>query len=58
MGMLRRWGPLVQVDGGADQYGPGVLGGEQTEALLIESGRTPEEIATLWETEVVWAEER
>ena len=56
MGSMRRWGPLVRVDGGASHYGPGVLAGEQTEALLEEAGRTMEEIATLRESGVVWAE--
>jgi crotonobetainyl-CoA:carnitine CoA-transferase CaiB-like acyl-CoA transferase len=56
MGSIRRWGALVRVDGGADDYGAGVLAGEQTESLLRESGRSSEETAKLWESGVVWAE--
>ena len=35
-GTIRRWGPIVHVNGAADWYGPGVLAGEHTDTLLDE----------------------
>ncbi len=46
-GELRRWGPIVQIDGGADVYGPGVLAGEHADALLAECGFSVGEIEAL-----------
>jgi len=46
-GDMRRWGPIVQVDGGAESYGPGVLGGANTDALLIELGWSADDVATM-----------
>ena len=55
-GDLRRWGPLVTCDGGAERYGPGVLAGEHTDEILAELGRSPEEIERLRSEDVVWSE--
>lgn len=46
-GDMRRWGPIVQVDGGAESYGPGVLGGANTDALLIELGYSVADVAAM-----------
>ena len=56
LGNLRRWGPLVTVDGGPDSYGPGVLAGQHTDQILTEIGRSADEVAMLRETGVVWSE--
>ena len=56
LGSLRRWGPLVTVDGGADSYGPGVLAGQHTDQILSELGRSGEEVTRLRESGVVWSE--
>lgn len=56
LGSLRRWGPLVTVDGGPDGYGPGVLAGQHTDQILAELGRSATEITRLHETAVVWSE--
>ncbi len=56
-GEMRRWGPIVQVNGGRDSYGPGVLGGADTDSLLAEIGYTPAEIATLRSTRAVSSED-
>ena len=56
LGNLRRWGPLVAVDGGPDGYGPGVLAGQHTDQILAELGRSAAEIARLHEAAVVWSE--
>ena len=56
MGELRRWGPLTHMAGGRDDYGPGVLAGAETDAILREIGRSDEEIAELRSNRVVWAE--
>lgn len=44
-GVMRRWGPIVSVDGGASEYGPGVLAGEHTDTLLAECGYGEDAIA-------------
>ena len=46
-GVHRRWGPVVRVNGGLGAYGPGVLAGEQTDAVLAGLHRTEEQIAAL-----------
>ena len=56
MGEIRRWGPLTHMAGGRDDYGPGVLAGAETDAILREIGRSDEEIAELRSNRVVWAE--
>jgi crotonobetainyl-CoA:carnitine CoA-transferase CaiB-like acyl-CoA transferase len=55
-GTHRRWGPIVRVNGGLDAYGPGVLAGEQTDALLAELGHDAAAIATLREAGIVASE--
>ena len=55
-GRHRRWGPIVTVDGPADAYGPGVLAGEQTDALLGELGYSPDQITELYAAKVVASE--
>jgi len=56
LGELRRWGPLVTCDGGAEHCGAGVLAGEHTDALLAEIGRSSAEITRLREAGIVWSE--
>ena len=56
MGSLRRWGPLTKMAGGRDDYGPGVLAGQETDEILGEVGRSDEEIARLRSEGVVWSE--
>ena len=56
-GEMHRWGPIAQVNGGRDSYGPGVLGGADTDALLAEIGYTSDEIATLRATRAVSSED-
>jgi crotonobetainyl-CoA:carnitine CoA-transferase CaiB-like acyl-CoA transferase len=46
-GDMRRWGPIVQVDGGANSYGPGVLGGADTDRILLELGYSADDVATM-----------
>ena len=46
-GVHRRWGPVVLVDGGPSSYPPGILSGEQTDAILAELGRSTDEIAAM-----------
>lgn len=55
-GPLRRWGPLVTCDGGADHYGPGALAGDATDRILAELGHGPDEIQRLREAGVVGSE--
>ena len=56
LGPVRRWGPLTTMAGGRDDYGPGVLAGQDTKAILAEVGRSPEEIERLRSEGVVWSE--
>jgi crotonobetainyl-CoA:carnitine CoA-transferase CaiB-like acyl-CoA transferase len=55
-GRHRRWGPIVRVNGGPGDHGPGVLAGEHTDALLAELDRSPEDVAALREARVVASE--
>ncbi len=55
-GALRRWGPLTRCAGGPEAYGPGVLAGAETESILREIGRSPEQIAELQAARIVWSE--
>lgn len=56
LGDIRRWGPLTNMAGGRDGYGPGVLAGQDTDAILTEVGRDPAEIAHLRSEGIVWSE--
>lgn len=42
--------------GGRDDYGPGVLAGQETDEILSEVGRSEEEIGRLRSEGVVWSE--
>ena len=55
-GTHRRWGPVVRIDGGPPALGPGVLSGEQTDEILVELGRSADEIAVLRAAHVVASE--
>lgn len=55
-GTHRRWGPVVHVDGGRSAYGPGVLAGEHTDAVLAELGYGEAQIADLRARRVVASE--
>ena len=55
-GPHRRWGPIVRVNGGPDELGPGVLAGEQTDELLAALGHDAAAIATLRATRIVNSE--
>ena len=46
-GRIRRWGPIVHVNGAADHYGPGSLAGDHTDTLLAELGHGPSAITDL-----------
>ena len=46
LGEVRRWGPLTTMAGGRDDYGPGVLAGQETDEILVEIGRV-EDVARL-----------
>ncbi|MCY4619335.1 MAG: CoA transferase [Chloroflexi bacterium] len=56
MGDVRRWGPLTKMAGGRDDYGPGVLAGQETDEILAEVGRSSEDIERLRSEGVVWSE--
>ncbi len=55
LGEVRRWGALTTMAGGRGDYGPGVLAGQDTDAILAEIGRGGE-IARLRSEGVVWSE--
>ncbi len=55
-GDMRRWGPIVMVDGGPASFGPGVLAGEHTDALLAELGFDADSIAHLRSTGIAASE--
>ena len=55
-GTHRRWGAVVNVNGGLDDYGAGVLAGEQTDEILTTLGRSADEIASLRANRVVASE--
>ncbi len=46
-GKTLRWGSIVHVNGPAAHYGPGPIGGDSTDEILRELGRSEEEIQTL-----------
>ena len=55
LGDVRRWGPLTTMAGGRDDYGPGVLAGQETDEILEAIGRGAE-IERLRSAGVVWSE--
>ncbi len=55
-GTHRRWGPIVRVGGGRAAYGPGVLAGEHTDAVLAELGYDGATIADLRARRIVASE--
>ena len=55
LGPLRRWGPLTRCATRRTDYGPGVLAGAETDAILQEIGRA-DQIAALRSSSVVWSE--
>jgi len=57
-GHVRRWGPVVTVDGQHDNYRSAPLAGEHTDAILTELGHDAESIAALRATKIVSSEER
>ncbi len=57
LGDYQRWGPLVTFAETPGRYGPGVVAGEQTDAILQELGYDAPSIRALRETGVVWADE-
>ena len=56
LGTVRRWGPLTKLAGGRDDYGPGVLAGQETAEILAELGRDEAEAARLRTAGIVWSE--
>lgn len=46
-GEYQRWGPLVRFEGTPGKYGPGVLAGENTDAILAQLGYGDDEVASL-----------
>lgn len=56
LGEVRRWGPLTKMAGGRDDYGPGVLAGQETDEILAEAGRSAADIGRLRSEGVVWSE--
>ena len=56
-GRYLRHGPVVGFEGVADVCGPGVLSGENTDAILSELGYDEEQIARLRTDGVAWSEE-
>lgn len=57
LGDYQRWGPLVTFAATPGRYGPGVVAGEQTDAILEELGYDAASIRTLRDSGVVWADE-
>jgi crotonobetainyl-CoA:carnitine CoA-transferase CaiB-like acyl-CoA transferase len=57
MGPYERWGPVVTLAETPGRYGPAVLAGSHTDALLAELGHDADAIAALRRDGVVWSEE-
>ena len=55
-GTVKRWGPVVVCDGGHQEYGPGVLAGQDADSILAELGRDAAETRRLRDEGVVWSE--
>ena len=55
-GTVKRWGPVVVCDGGRQEYGPGVLAGQDADSILAELGRDAAETRRLRDQGVVWSE--
>ena len=55
LGEVRRWGPLTKMAGGRNDYGPGVLAGQETDEILSELGRAGD-VERLKSAGVVWSE--
>jgi crotonobetainyl-CoA:carnitine CoA-transferase CaiB-like acyl-CoA transferase len=55
-GEIRRWGAIVHVGGPAPSYGPGVLAGQDTDALLAELGHRADDVAALRAAGIVTSE--
>jgi crotonobetainyl-CoA:carnitine CoA-transferase CaiB-like acyl-CoA transferase len=58
IGAYQRWGPLVTFSQTPGRYGPGVLAGEHTDAILAELGYDADTIGALYARGVVWSEVR
>jgi crotonobetainyl-CoA:carnitine CoA-transferase CaiB-like acyl-CoA transferase len=56
MGEYRRWGPLVTFERTPGRYGPGVLAGQHTDAILGELGYEGAAVGELYERGVIWAD--
>jgi crotonobetainyl-CoA:carnitine CoA-transferase CaiB-like acyl-CoA transferase len=56
LGAYQRHGPVVTFSQNPGRYGPGVIAGEQTDALLAEIGVGAEEAADLRARNIVWSE--
>ena len=56
-GEHQRWGPMVTFTETPGRYGPGVLAGQHTDAILDELGYDAEAIARLREDGVAWSAE-
>lgn len=57
LGDYQRWGPLVTFSETPGRYGPGVVAGEQTDAILEELSYDAPSIRLFRETGIVWADE-
>ncbi len=55
-GKIRRWGSIVTVGDPTESYGPGVLAGEHTDAILNELGFNDPEIAAMRSARIVASE--
>lgn len=54
MGEYRRWGPMAVFERTPGRYGPGVLAGYNTEAILGEIGYAGSVVESLYERGVIW----
>ena len=57
MGEYERWGPVVTLAETPGRYGPGVLAGQHTDALLAELDYDAGAVASLRSAGVVWSEQ-